>query len=79
MGCRVMSLAWAEGLLAALAVYVAVGAPLAAVIVCLGLGRIDADARSMPWSARLLILPGLVALWPLMLVKCLKQKAPPVS
>jgi hypothetical protein len=74
-----MSLAWAEGLLAALAVYFAVGVLLATVIVSLGLGRIDAGARSMPWSARLLILPGLAALWPFMLVKCLKQKAPPVS
>jgi len=74
-----MGPAWPEGLLVALAVYFAVGALLATVIVSLGLGRIDADARSMPWSARLLILPGLVALWPLLLVKCLKQKAPPVS
>ncbi len=79
MGCRVMSLAWAEGLLAALAVYFAVGALLATVIVSLGLGRIDTGARSMPWPTRLLILPGLVALWPLMLMKCLKQKGPPVS
>jgi hypothetical protein len=74
-----MSPAWAEGVLAVLAVYLAVGALLATVIAIKGLGRIDAGARDMPWSARLLILPGLAALWPLMLVKCLKQNTPPVS
>jgi len=74
-----MSQAWAEGLLAVLAVYLVIGALFAAVIAVKGLPRIDAGARGMPWSARLLILPGLVALWPLMLLKCLTQKAPPVS
>lgn len=74
-----MSAAWAEGLLAVLSVYLAAGALFAAVITVKGLTRIDAGVRDMPWSARLLILPGLVALWPLMLVKCLKQKVPPVS
>lgn len=74
-----MSLAWAEGVLAVLAVYLAVGAICAAVIAVKGLERIDAGAQGMPWSARLLILPGLVALWPLMLMKCLQQKGPPVS
>ena len=74
-----MSPAWAEVVLAVLAVYLAAGALFAAVIAVKALARIDAGARGMPWSARLLILPGLVALWPLMLVKCLKQKGPPVS
>ncbi len=74
-----MSPAWAEGVLAVLAVYLAVGALFATVIAIKGLARVDAGARDMPWSARLLILPGLLALWPLMLLKCLKQKAPPVS
>lgn len=74
-----MSAAWAEGVLAVLAVYLAVGALFAAVIAIKGLGRIDAGAREMPWSARVLILPGLVALWPLMLVKCLRKEGPPVS
>ena len=74
-----MSPAWAEGFLAVLAVYLAVGALFAMVIALTGLARIDAGARDMPWSTRLLILPGLVALWPMMLVKCLRQKAPPVS
>jgi hypothetical protein len=74
-----MSPDWAEGLLAVLAVYLAVGVPCAAVIAIKGLARIDTGALDMPWSARLLILPGLVALWPLMLVKCLKQKGSPSS
>jgi hypothetical protein len=74
-----MSLAGAEGLVAVLAVYLAAGALVAALIAVKGLARIEAGAHGMPWSARLLILPGLVALWPLMLVKCLKKKAPPNS
>lgn len=74
-----MSPSWAEGMLAVLAVYLAVGALFSVVIAAKGIARIDAGAHDMPWSARLLILPGLVALWPLMLMKCWKQKGPPVS
>jgi hypothetical protein len=74
-----MSATSAEGFWAVLAVYLAVGVLSTTFIAIKGLERIDAGARDMPWSARLLILPGLLALWPLMLLKCLKQKGPPAS
>lgn len=44
-----------------------------------GPGRIDPAARTMPWSARLLLLPGLLALWPLVLWKWLRRRQPPVA
>ena len=46
-----------------------------------GAGRIDpaAKGKGMPLRVRLLILPGIVGLWPLMLTKLFVQKEPPVS
>lgn len=44
-----------------------------------GPARIDPAARGMPWGARVLLLPGLAALWPLMLWKWLHQRQPPVA
>ncbi len=46
-----------------------------------GAGKIDKAAvgKGMPLQARLLVFPGVVGLWPLMLKKLLMQKDPPVS
>ena len=59
--------------------YIAIGAVFALYFVTLGASRIDPAAKGMPIQARLLIFPGVMGLWPLMLVKSLTQKAPPVS
>lgn len=52
-----------------LGAYGAAGLCVAAPMITFGLERIDPAAGGMPVRVRLLILPGLVALWPLMLFR----------
>jgi hypothetical protein len=59
--------------------YLVAGLVVALLCLARGLERLDNAARDMPRSARALVLPGLVALWPLMLLKCLRRTQPPVS
>jgi hypothetical protein len=54
----------AVGLLAS---YVALGAAFAVPFVALGVQRVDPAAAGASWGFRLLILPGTVLLWPLLL------------
>lgn len=46
-----------------------------------GAGKIDpaAKGKGLPLRARILILPGVIGLWPLMLAKLFSQKEPPVT
>ncbi len=74
-----MALDWAQGLVGFCGVYLIVGVIFAIVFVAAGLRRIDVAAKDMPWSARLLVFPGVVALWPLMLAKWLARQQPPVA
>jgi hypothetical protein len=53
----------------AILAYATLGALFAAVFVTRGVGRIDHAAAGAPLSFRLLIFPGVAALWPLMLAK----------
>ena len=46
-------------------------------IVFRGLHRLDPVAEHGTWGFRLLILPGLIALWPLMLVRCARGDGKP--
>jgi len=59
--------AWAEGFVAALAVYAGVGLAFAIPFVWNGVGRVDPAAREATWGFRLIVLPAAVALWPLLL------------
>lgn len=54
------------------AVYIALGALFAAVFLTALLPRLDHAAKGAPPTFRLLILPGVVALWPLLLVRCVR-------
>lgn len=74
-----MSVETAEALVSIAAAYLALGVAFASAFVIWGVAAIDPDARGMPWLARLLIVPGVAALWPLMLWKWFTQKSPPVS
>jgi hypothetical protein len=74
-----MSVDTAEVIAGMLAVYLAIGLAFAFAFIARGVAAIDPDARGMPWSARLLIVPGAAILWPLMLWKWFTQKSPPVS
>ena len=74
-----MSVATAGLLVTALALYFAIGL-LVGIAYALGAARrIDPDAAEMTWGARLLIIPGVTGLWPLMLFKLFTQTEPPVS
>ena len=74
-----MTPALAAFLVDATALYLGAGLLFAIAFVIWGASRIDPAAHDMPWSARLLILPGSAALWPLMLAKWLARKPPPIA
>jgi hypothetical protein len=61
----------AEWILAALAIYAALGALVAAWLLAGGVRRFDAAAAQAPWCVRLLWLPGMLALWPWLVVRAL--------
>jgi len=46
-----------------------------------GAGKIDpaAKGKGLPLRVRLLILPGIIGLWPIMLTKLLTKTEPPIS
>ena len=76
-----MSEAAAEHLVIAIGLYFLLGLIVGLIYVFGGAGRIDpaAKGKGMPFRVRLLILPGVVGLWPLMISKLFLQKEPPVS
>jgi hypothetical protein len=59
----------ATAILGALALYTGIGAVFAAAFLAAGAGRLDPAARDGGFGFRLMILPGLIALWPLMLAR----------
>jgi hypothetical protein len=74
-----MNVETAEAIVGGLAAYFLLGLAFALAFVIRGVAAIDPAARGMPLAARLLVLPGAAALWPLLLWKWLTQKSPPVS
>ena len=73
---RMASIETVETVLWGLAVYAAVGAAFALLFLLAGLNRIDNGAKGAGLSFRLLIIPGLIALWPLMLIRWLSGGQP---
>lgn len=69
-----MSFEAAALVLTIVAGYFAAGIVFALAFLALGLGRVDAAARAGPLRFKLLIAPGVVALWPVMLVLWLRGK-----
>jgi hypothetical protein len=55
--------------LIALGVYALIGIIIGVPLLLLGLNRIDPLIRSSSISVRLLLLPGIITLWPIMLTK----------
>ena len=65
-------------LLGLAALYLGIGLVFAIPFVLMGVQRLDPHARHGSWGFRLLILPGTMALWPLLLGRWLKGvSAPP--
>ncbi len=58
--------------------FVGVGVLFALAFGTRGVQDIDPAARGVPLSARLLVLPGAAALWPLLLWKWLQRQASPL-
>ncbi len=58
------------------ALYFGAGAVFALVFLLIGLTRIDHGAKGAGLGFRLMILPGLIALWPLMLIRWLSGGQP---
>ena len=65
--------------LVGLGFYLAIGLVIGLVCVFGAIGRIDPAAKTMPYRARFLVLPGLAALWPLILVRVINGKGPPIQ
>ena len=65
----------------AFGIYLLIGLLVGLVYMFGGAGRIDPAAKGngLPFRVRLLILPGVIGLWPVMLSKLFTQKEPPVS
>ena len=70
-----MTVVWAETLLNIIGGYLALGGAFALVFLTTGLGRVDPVAAAGPLRFKLLIAPGIVAIWPVMLVMWLKGSA----
>lgn len=64
-----MSDAAAHVLLWIAALYIGVGCVVALAMIAGGLSRIDSSARHAPLTFRLIVTPGLIALWPWALVR----------
>jgi hypothetical protein len=62
----------AHGLLDALAIYAAIGTLVGLPLVIFGLGRIDPATKDAPPVFRVLIFPGVVALWPFFVARTLR-------
>jgi TM2 domain-containing membrane protein YozV len=56
--------------------YAAAGVVFALVFLALGVARIDNGAKGAGIAFRLLILPGLIALWPLMIIRWISGGQP---
>lgn len=74
-----MSIETAAALVTLATVYMGIGLLFAVFFVFFGVARVDPEAGEMPVAVRLLILPGCVIMWPLMLSKWLRRRGPPVA
>jgi hypothetical protein len=65
----------AEWLVDALMAYGLAGVVFAVAFVTIGIQRVDSVAEHAPLGFRLIVLPGVAAFWPLMLVRWLRAVA----
>lgn len=63
-----------------LGIYTGLGLVIALFLAFFAIGKLDPAAKDGTWGFRLLIIPGLVALWPLMLMRLVRGiNTPPVE
>ena len=70
---------WASWMVAAMTVYALVGLFFAVVFVTRGAARVDPTAAGAPLGFKLLVLPGVAAVWPLLALRWLRGEQPPVE
>lgn len=69
----------APWLVRALGAYAALGLLFAVAFVARGIERVDPGAHASGWGFRLIVLPGVVAFWPLLLRRWLAGTGLPVE
>lgn len=69
----------APWLVRALGVYAALGVAFAVPFLARGIGRLDPGAHGASWGFRLIVLPGVVAFWPLLLRRWLARAGLPIE
>jgi hypothetical protein len=67
---------FAEALVTLLGVYAAAGAVFAVVLLTAGIERIDSQARGAGIGFRLIVFPGVAALWPVLLRRWIRRRDP---
>lgn len=67
----------ARALVYALGAWLALGAIFAVPFVIRGVDRVDPEAHGSGWGFRLIIVPGVAALWPLLLWRLVRRAGPP--
>jgi hypothetical protein len=72
-----MGIEFVRGAIWVAGIYLATGVIVAVPFVVFGIGRVDPAAKAAPWTFRALVLPGVVALWPLLAQRWLRSKARP--
>ena len=55
--------------------YLGIGSIVAVPLVFSGIGRIDPAAKAAPWSFRILVFPGVIAFWPLLLRRWISARS----
>ena len=68
-----MTVAAAQLLIQTVAVYVGLGAAFALVFLWRWVGRLDPAAEHGTWGFRVLVFPGVAALWPLFLIRLIRR------
>lgn len=75
-----MSETIANSLIHLLYLYAAAGLLFALCFVTIGLRRIDHEANSSSWGFRLIIVPGVIAFWPLLAIRWIGgRREPPMQ
>ena len=55
-------------------IYLIIGLLFAILFVTIGVHKVDADMHNAPVGMRLILIPGSVLLWPVMMIKWIKVK-----
>ena len=72
-----MDVTLARALVWSLGTWLGLGAIFAVPFVIRGVDRLDPDAHGSGWGFRLILLPGVAALWPLLAWRLIRRAGPP--